>query len=66
MDRPDDNSTNEIEVTPEMIEVAYGALQEYALDGGHYAMTEECIESIYRAMAECRPTPRHPKSQIGE
>jgi len=47
MERPDDNSTDEIEITAAMIEAGRSELLEYDHD---YESAESAVNRIYRAM----------------
>ena len=59
------NGTTEIEITSEMIDAAYDVLDHFVAEGGAYAVTEECLIGIYRAMSLSQPILRRAIPQSG-
>ena len=44
------DSTEEIEITPEMIDAGRDVVEEYYFGDGQYALTDECLSKAYRRM----------------
>jgi hypothetical protein len=49
-EKPEANSTDEIEVTPEMIEAGEAILANHYLGDGVYDVSAQVISEMYRAM----------------
>jgi hypothetical protein len=64
IDRPANEPTDEIEVTPEMIGAATLALMPFYMGEGAYDLREPCLTAVYRAMHETAAKSVKPTLQI--